>query len=124
VRKGLRWRVGNGERIHIWQDNWLPSPTTYKVSSPVNLLPSDAKVSLLINAEKGEWEAGLVQQIFFAHDAETILSILLINRLPPDKVIWAVNRNGRFTFRSVYKLAMEEVWKERNGDSSDCSTMK
>ncbi|KAL0003298.1 hypothetical protein SO802_017079 [Lithocarpus litseifolius] len=43
VRKGLRRRVGNGESIHIWQDSWLPSPTTYKVSSPVNLLPSDAK---------------------------------------------------------------------------------
>ena len=124
VRKGLRWRVGNGERIHIWQDSWLPSPTTYKVSFLVNLLPSDAKVSLLINVERGEWEAGLVQQIFLAHDAKTILSIPLSNRLPPDKVIWAANKNGRFAVRSAYRLAMEEVWKERNGDSSDCSTMK
>lgn len=76
VRKGLMWRVGNGKRIHIWQDSWLPSPTTYKVSSPVNFLPSDAMVSVLINAEKGEWEAGLVQQTFLAHDAETIPNFL------------------------------------------------
>ena len=109
VRKGLRWRVGNGERIHIWQDIWLPSPTTYKVSSLVNLLPSDAKLSLLINVERGKWEAGLVQQIFLAHDVETILCIPLSNRLPPDKVIWAANRNGRFFVRSAYRLAMEEV---------------
>lgn len=116
--------MGNGQRIHIWQDKWIPSPTTFKVSFSVNLLPSDAEVNLLINPEKGECEAGLVQQIFLPNDAETILSIPLSNRLPPDKVIWAVNKNGRFSVRSAYRLAMEEVWKERNGDSSDCSTMK
>ena len=66
----------------------------------------------------------MVKQIFLAHDAKTILSIPLSNRLPLDKVIWAANKNGRFAVRSAYRLAMEEVWKERNGDSSDCSTMK
>ena len=50
------------------------------------LLPSDVKVCLLINAEKGEWEAGLAKQIFLTHDAETILSIPLSNRLPPNKL--------------------------------------
>ena len=55
VRKGLMWRVGNGERIHIWQDSWLPSPTTYKVSSPVNFLPSDAKVSVLMGNGRRVW---------------------------------------------------------------------
>ena len=49
------WRVGNGERIHIWQDSWLPSPTTYKVSSPVNFLPSDAKVSVLMGNGRRVW---------------------------------------------------------------------
>ena len=58
-----------------------------------------------------------MQQTFLAHDAETSLSIPLSNRLPLD-------RNGRFSVRSAYKLAMEEVWKERNGDSTDCLTMK
>ena len=34
VKRGTRWRVGNGERILIWEDKWLPTPTTYKVISP------------------------------------------------------------------------------------------
>ena len=34
VKGGTRWRVGNGERILIWEDKWLPTPTTYKVISP------------------------------------------------------------------------------------------
>ena len=37
LRKGTRRRVGNGRRIHIWEDKWLPTPTTYKVTS----LPTD-----------------------------------------------------------------------------------
>ena len=34
IRRGIRWRVGNGKLIHIWEDKWLPNPTTYKVCSP------------------------------------------------------------------------------------------
>nr|XP_023923255.1 uncharacterized protein LOC112034669 [Quercus suber] len=62
--------------------------------------------------------------MFFAHDAGAILSTPLSNRLPPNKIIWAANKNGRFSVRSAYRLAMEEFWKGRNGVCSDCSTMK
>ena len=34
LHSGTRWRVGNGRLIHIWDDKWLPNPTTYKVISP------------------------------------------------------------------------------------------
>ena len=34
LRCGTRWRVGNGRLIHIWEDKWLPTPSTYKVISP------------------------------------------------------------------------------------------
>ena len=32
IRRGTRWRVGNGKQIHIWEDRWLPTPSTYKLS--------------------------------------------------------------------------------------------
>ncbi|XP_050242110.1 uncharacterized mitochondrial protein AtMg00310-like [Quercus robur] len=34
LKEGTRWRVGNGKRIHIWDDRWMPNPSTYKVISP------------------------------------------------------------------------------------------
>ena len=34
LKRGTRWRVGNGRRIHIWDDKWLPTPSTFKVITP------------------------------------------------------------------------------------------
>ena len=31
IKEGTRWRVRNGKLIHIWDDKWLPTPSTYKV---------------------------------------------------------------------------------------------
>lgn len=51
LRDGMRWLVGNGRRIEIWKDKWIPNPTTFKVVSPQFVLDPDAKVSELINEE-------------------------------------------------------------------------
>ena len=34
LKHGTKCRVGNGEKIHICNDKWLPTPNTYKVISP------------------------------------------------------------------------------------------
>ena len=34
VGKGSRWAVGNGEKVSIWNDRWLPTPEAFKVVSP------------------------------------------------------------------------------------------
>ena len=49
IRKGTWWRVGNGKLIHIWEDKWLLTPSTYKVISPPNDMHQFAMVSSLIN---------------------------------------------------------------------------
>ena len=29
VNHGLQWRIGNGEKVRVWGDKWLPTPSTY-----------------------------------------------------------------------------------------------
>ena len=55
VKKGSRWRVGNGKLIHIWKDKWLPTPTTSKVVSPPCSFDDYPMVSALIDYDTRRW---------------------------------------------------------------------
>ena len=34
IERGSRWIVGNGKKVKIWRDRWIPTPYTFKVVSP------------------------------------------------------------------------------------------
>jgi hypothetical protein len=72
LHNGLRWRVGTGEKIKIWKDRWLPSPTTYKVVSSIHLLEENATVDRLICEDTMQWNSVLLNSIFLLHEVETI----------------------------------------------------
>ena len=65
IKQGTRWRVGNGNIIHIWEDKWMPTPTTYKVISPPKLFDNFPMVSFLIDKDTRRWKAYIYYQIFF-----------------------------------------------------------
>jgi hypothetical protein len=44
VHDGLIWRIGNGDKVQIWKDKWIPRPSTFKVQSPLVILNSMATV--------------------------------------------------------------------------------
>ncbi|KAL5549620.1 hypothetical protein UlMin_004851 [Ulmus minor] len=47
VAKGVRWRVGNGNSISVYNSRWVPIPWDFKLVSP-RLLQYDATVSCLL----------------------------------------------------------------------------
>lgn len=51
LAQGLIWHIGNGEKVKIWEDAWLPHFGGTKIYSPVNTLPRQALVFDLINTE-------------------------------------------------------------------------
>ena len=50
-----------GKLIHIWEDKWLPTPTTYKVISPPQPLDDFPMVSTLIDGETKRWKVDMVK---------------------------------------------------------------
>jgi hypothetical protein len=104
IRKGLVWRVGNGAKIRIWEDKWLPTPTAYKVQSPLAILAPSAKVCELIERERKWWNISLLEQIFSPDEVKKILSIPLSSTNKEDILLWRGTMKGDFSVRSAYHL--------------------
>lgn len=68
---------------------WLPTHTTFKITTLTQGFHEEATVSELIDMRSKWSDTNLVSSICFAHEAETILKIPLSLQLPEDKVIWA-----------------------------------
>lgn len=67
LKEGLVWRIGNGESVRIWRDNWIPRDFFLK---PIcNCRRSRlVRVSDLLD-EHGAWKEEEVKNIFLPMDA-------------------------------------------------------
>jgi ribonuclease HI len=120
VREGLIWRIGDGSKVHIWGDKWLPIPTTYCIQSPPKNLAPDAMVSDLIDRRTGGWKQNLLLENFNKEEVEAIQSIPISFTNQPDRQIWRGTMKGDFTVGSAYHMAKEN---EANLQAS-CSTRR
>ena len=110
--------MGNGKRIHIWEDRWLPTPTTYRVTSPQLDFGIFPMVSSLIDEDTKWWRMDLVRSIFLPHKAASILKIPISFRLPDDQLVWIGNKRGSFTVKSAYYIAMRMIDDQDLGECS------
>jgi hypothetical protein len=113
--EGLIWRIGNGQSVRIWGDRWIPAPLAFLMQRSIGGLTSDAKVSSLIDEETCWWNFQLVQDNFNREVADFICNIPVFPQRQQDKLIWAGTKNGVFSVRSAYHLALDK--KERNRGS-------
>jgi hypothetical protein len=112
-KRGYIWRVGNGERINIWTDPWIPSsPDRRVISARGGALLT--KVTDLIEPVTGQWDATLLSDLFNPVDASRILKIPINNQGFEDFVAWNLTSHGRFTVRSAYHAQ----WRHQIGASA------
>ena len=102
----MRWRIENGVQVNVWGDKWLPSPTTFQVSSPRLFLHTDTWICELINKEEATWKNEVLNALFLPNEAKVIKSIPLSSWFPSNKQIWALNSNGVFSVQSAYYGAL------------------
>ena len=84
IQRGSRWRVGNGEKINIWQHRWLPR----KHPPHLPICPIEdfehSLVSCLIDPNTRQWQTDMVDDLFVEEDVEMIKKIPLSQLVTED----------------------------------------
>ena len=105
LSKGLRFQIGGGIDVSLWNDPWLPLPFSFKPYS----LPMEGteswRVCDIIDQDNGEWVKDVVVDLFTEDEALLILKIPLSVRSAEDRLIWHYDRNGIFSVKSGYHVA-------------------
>jgi hypothetical protein len=74
-------------------------------------------VSELID-QVGSWWVDLLNEYFIPMDIVEILKLKPSPRLMDDQLAWAPEKDGLFTVKSAYRLAMDESWRTSNESTS------
>ena len=73
LQDGLLWRVGDGNKIHTYEDNWIPGITSGTLQH-ISLRSGNDMVSSFIIEGEQKWKEETVRNIFPEDIAEKILS--------------------------------------------------
>ncbi|KAA3464865.1 Cyclopropane-fatty-acyl-phospholipid synthase [Gossypium australe] len=74
--KGLGWRIGDGQKVSIWEDRWVPGVEILNCQNS-SQNPRLVKVAELIDNNTRSWNEELILSTFAERKAESILSIPL-----------------------------------------------
>jgi len=92
IKKGMIWRVGDGNNLHIWQDPWLPRGVFRRPITPRGACLL-TYVSELINPSSWDWDVELVKRIFWEEDVKVILA-LPIHEGRDNLIAWHYDNHG------------------------------
>lgn len=102
--EGLKWRVGNGRDIRVWDDDWLPEGSSPLDSSSLAVVDHNLKVCNLIDDQCAEWNQEILINTFTPSEKKIILNTPLVRSLPKDVRYWWPNTTGVYTVKSGYWL--------------------
>ncbi|KAL5777501.1 hypothetical protein ACOSP7_010427 [Xanthoceras sorbifolium] len=113
--KGIRWRIGNGQRVGVYEDNWLHREGALNVLSPRVL--SDGVIVFSLIDKPRVWSEELVMRHFNADEADIILGISLSSFPREEPLLWHLTKGGSFFVKSAYTVALRQM----SDDIASCS---
>ncbi|XP_057802954.1 uncharacterized protein LOC131018247 [Salvia miltiorrhiza] len=121
LAKGITWRIGNGARIRIGVDPWIPdgkgSFNVAKVEHRHVLL----KAEVLFDDDQNQWNTESLTDMLPLSDRWTIQAQLRINPHVLDRPFWPRGKSNMYTVKSGYNLAMEIVGQTEASSSNSFS---
>jgi hypothetical protein len=120
LRAGLVWRIGDGTSIKVHEDNWIPRSGA---QCPLGQREEECPrlVSEFIVPEGGAWNEEMVRQHFFDIDVADILCTPVGRPGTQDFRAWNYTKNGVFSVRSAYHLAVKRKRDARGATESSRS---
>lgn len=104
---GLLWRIGSGDHVRIWQDDWIPGIPAHSLHQPDNCIFQ--YVSDLIHLDTKTWNVQALHQLFSSEIIAIILGIPLRSRCSQDRLTWKLEKKGSFSVKSCYWIARDVV---------------
>ncbi|GAU11902.1 hypothetical protein TSUD_195250 [Trifolium subterraneum] len=109
ISLGCRWRIGSGDNIRVMHDPWLRGSANRWVPSPQPAGVYQLSVRDLLHENYKAWNIVKVRNLFSKDVTEKILETPLVSSVREDKVFWEAERNGCYSVKSGYKLAMRYI---------------
>lgn len=88
LAKGVRWHLGAGDGINVWQDRWLSRAYLFRPHGPASYEVSQLQVSDLLIEGRSTWNQALLQILFLSDKIDRINSIRLGSESDQDVLMW------------------------------------
>lgn len=88
LREGTRWRIGDGGKVRVWDNPWLPDDVNPYVSTAQPEYLNNILVKSLFSIETKQWDLELLRDIFCERDFDLILRIPTVSMDMADSLYW------------------------------------
>ncbi|KAJ0264716.1 Reverse transcriptase zinc-binding domain-containing protein [Hirschfeldia incana] len=119
LQKGIKWIVGDGKKIRVWEDRWLHSQPATPAQGEGQISFPNMKVEDLMLQGAGEWNEQLVTSLMKQEDARYILNTRLSSTMKQDTPIWNYTSTGEYNVKSGYHLCNQLLNIQRSGQQEN-----
>ena len=104
IQSGVRWRIGNGEHVRIWQESWVPDLRNPWLQSPPAGGLEEATMNSLKNITGTGWDDDILLDYFNSRDQALIKQVPVSLSQPQDRWKWVHDLKGIYTVKCGHYL--------------------
>jgi len=110
IKRGIRWKVGDGRSINFWTDNWCAEDNLVSLlnKDPSSVPDIDIKVSAFISPDR-QWDSVKLNQYVPSEVIQMIQGIPLPTTNVADSFCWGYSSSGNFTTKSATWIAHDNI---------------
>ncbi|KAG4377659.1 hypothetical protein GLYMA_18G177350v4 [Glycine max] len=100
IKDGLRWQIGDGSRINMWQHQWLKGINNNSIGDAPHLSISQLNVKDLVVPNTRAWDINFTTALVPQQATDKIMKILLLEEMEDDSRIWRHTKDGCYSVKS------------------------